>query len=281
MVRCYQSKGQWEQAMRLLRQYYQIAENRGLVRLKACLLHEQVRQLVREGDLQGGWDKFNRANAPQQLQGGNDGEVLSRSRDWLRLAQARLLCADGKGDAALLLLEPLVKNYSQQGRSLRLLEVQLIYAGLLSQQGKIDQTLKQLEGALSAEEVALQLHVDEASQLLALYRKLEQAAASPRVRERAVGVVQLIGAVKCDEPDSRQANPTKDLAENQLVEPLTKREIEVLQLVADGLSNKDVAERLFLSIDTIKTHLRSIFSKMAVSRRTQAVNLGRELQLIA
>ncbi|MCI0706727.1 MAG: LuxR C-terminal-related transcriptional regulator [Ignavibacteriae bacterium] len=64
------------------------------------------------------------------------------------------------------------------------------------------------------------------------------------------------------------------------VEPLSKRETEVLALIAQGLSNEQVAERLFVSVSTVKTHLINIYSKLGVERRTQAVARAQELKLL-
>lgn len=70
-----------------------------------------------------------------------------------------------------------------------------------------------------------------------------------------------------------------ETALNQL--NLSKRELEVLQLMAEGLSNQEIAERLFLSLNTIKTHSSKLFEKMEVERRTQAVDKAKKLQIIA
>lgn len=64
------------------------------------------------------------------------------------------------------------------------------------------------------------------------------------------------------------------------IEPLSQRELEVLQLVAQGLSNREIADRLFLAIDTVKGHNRRIFEKLHVQRRTEAIARARELDLI-
>jgi len=61
---------------------------------------------------------------------------------------------------------------------------------------------------------------------------------------------------------------------------LSKRELEVLQLMAQGLSNQEIASRLFLSLHTIKTHSSRIFEKMDVERRTQAIDLAKRLGII-
>ncbi len=61
---------------------------------------------------------------------------------------------------------------------------------------------------------------------------------------------------------------------------LSKRELEVLELMADGLSNEEIAARLYVSLNTIKTHSSRIFEKMDVKRRTQAVEKGKRLGVI-
>ena len=61
---------------------------------------------------------------------------------------------------------------------------------------------------------------------------------------------------------------------------LTPREIEVLGLIAEGLSNKEMAERLFVSENTIKTHCSRVFDKLSVNRRTQAVQVGKQFGLL-
>ena len=61
---------------------------------------------------------------------------------------------------------------------------------------------------------------------------------------------------------------------------LSSRELDVLQLMAQGLSNQEIAERLFVSLNTIKTHSSKIFEKMEVKRRTQAVEMAQRLGII-
>jgi NarL family two-component system response regulator LiaR len=61
---------------------------------------------------------------------------------------------------------------------------------------------------------------------------------------------------------------------------ITPRELEILQLIAEGLSNREIAERSFISENTVKTHSSRVFDKLGVKRRVQAVQRGRELRLI-
>jgi two-component system, NarL family, response regulator LiaR len=61
---------------------------------------------------------------------------------------------------------------------------------------------------------------------------------------------------------------------------ITRRELEILQLIAQGLSNREIAEKLFVSENTVKTHSSRVFDKLGARRRTQAVQLGKELGLL-
>jgi LuxR family maltose regulon positive regulatory protein len=67
---------------------------------------------------------------------------------------------------------------------------------------------------------------------------------------------------------------------NALIEPLSQRELDVLRLIAKGLSNREISERLFLALSTVKGHTRIIFDKLQVQRRTEAVARARELDLL-
>jgi len=61
---------------------------------------------------------------------------------------------------------------------------------------------------------------------------------------------------------------------------ITRRELEILELIANGLSNREIAEKLFVSENTVKTHSSRLFDKLSAKRRTQAVQMGKELGLI-
>ena len=69
-------------------------------------------------------------------------------------------------------------------------------------------------------------------------------------------------------------------ADQPLIEPLSQRELEVLRLIAQGLSNRGISERLFLALSSVKGHNRNIFGKLQVQRRTEAVARARGLGLL-
>jgi LuxR family transcriptional regulator, maltose regulon positive regulatory protein len=91
-------------------------------------------------------------------------------------------------------------------------------------------------------------------------------------------VTRLQAAFEVEEQKSADKLPRPPA--QSLIEPLSRRELEVLQLVAQGLSNREISERLFLALITVKGHNRNIFRKLQVRRRTEAVARARELGLL-
>ena len=79
---------------------------------------------------------------------------------------------------------------------------------------------------------------------------------------------------------SRQPTPAKKPTVNDLVEPLSKRELEILQFLGKGASNKEIAAGLFLTEGTVKNHITNILGKMGVRDRTQAALMGKDMGLI-
>ena len=65
-----------------------------------------------------------------------------------------------------------------------------------------------------------------------------------------------------------------------LIEPLSERELEILHLMASGMSNQEIAERLYLATGTVKAHLHNVYGKLGVQGRTQAIARARELELL-
>ena len=76
------------------------------------------------------------------------------------------------------------------------------------------------------------------------------------------------------------AQPFSLNAERQKKLGITKRELEILELIAQGMSNREIAEKLFVSENTVKTHSSRLFDKLSARRRTQAVQIGKEMGLI-
>ena len=93
-------------------------------------------------------------------------------------------------------------------------------------------------------------------------------------------VQRLLAAFPTKEPERTDSSKTH-APHTELIEPLSEREIEVLQLIAEGLTNQEVANRLYLSLYTVKAHARNIYAKFGVKNRTQAVAKGKALGILS
>jgi DNA-binding CsgD family transcriptional regulator len=85
--------------------------------------------------------------------------------------------------------------------------------------------------------------------------------------------VVVVKEVPVSQPFALNEQRLKDLG-------ITKRELEILELIAQGLSNREIADKLFVSENTVKTHSSRLFDKLSARRRTQAVQIGKEMGLI-
>lgn len=121
--------------------------------------------------------------------------------------------------------------------------------------------------ALAEPEGYIRLFADEGAPLARLLEREREAGGGMQTYLHSL--LNAFGKQAAVHPSSRIPHP--------LIEPLTAREREVLRLIAEGLSNQELAARLHLSPQTVKVHTRNIYSKLGVASRTQAVARGREL----
>lgn len=182
---------------------------------------------------------------------------------------ARLLLAKKKLIEVNRLLANLEQFAAAGGRQRTLITVYILQALAWQAQRREEQAILKLESALrlAAPEKYRRAFLEEDSALFPLLAKIQQE--SPHF------VHQLLE----EEPVELGRRASGGLNQPLLV-PLSDREIEVLNLIASGLSNQEIADRLFISLGTVKTHAHSIYGKLDVGGRTQAVARAREIQLL-
>ncbi len=179
----------------------------------------------------------------------------------------RLLLIQGDYDAALALSKRLLQKAETSKRTGRVIEVLVLQALIFQDSKDLEQALAVLNKALSLArpEGYIRTFVDEGEPMV---RLLHQARSRQIETEY---VTSLLSAVKED-------TGTIPPAQLQNV-PLTVREVEVLKLIEAGYSNQELAEKLIISITTVKRHISNIYTKLGVKNRTQAVAIGKELKL--
>lgn len=270
-------------AQAFLVQFASVARHRELIRLQACVLHEQVRLLLRDNDTEAANRLFLQAAGLTSLSDAETSVAGAQAWEWYRLTKARLLIHAQDVEAAEAVLYPLQQRFQNQGRYLRLLEVILLLARLAWERNHNERARMLLAEALSlpADASLIQPFVDEGKGMISIYQSLSVESKSSLEHTLCESIIaRLEEATVLTVETSPVMAEGESTAFQPLIEPLSARELEVLTLLAEGCSNREIAEQLFLSVDTIKTHLKSIYSKMDVARRTQAVSLGRQLKLI-
>jgi LuxR family maltose regulon positive regulatory protein len=206
----------------------------------------------------------------------------------LPLSQARVHLARGNPGEALAALEPLRQQLDAKAWADERLKVMVLQAVALRANGETEEAVQVLGHALALAEPGgfIRIFVDEGPPMAQLLSEASDRGMMPDY------VGKLLAAFEVEEQPGlagRQARPGQRNGKSYLpstppaqplIEPLSQRELEVLQLVAQGLSNREIGERLFLALDTVKGHNRRIYGKLQVHRRTEAVARARELELL-
>jgi len=198
---------------------------------------------------------------------------LAQSHD-LPISQARVHLAQGDPSAALAVLESFREQAEAKGWENERLKAMVLQAVAYQARGELDKAVQLLGDALALAEPGgfIRIFVDEGSPVAQL---LSEAAARGLMADY---VSKLLAAFEAEEQKREEKSSFPSV--QPLIEPLSQRELEVLRLIAHGLSNGEISKRLFLALDTVKGHNRRIYDKLQVQRRTEAVARARELGLL-
>jgi LuxR family maltose regulon positive regulatory protein len=191
------------------------------------------------------------------------------------ILKVRLLMTQNKMTEAHNFLTELIANAEAAGRGAQLIESYILKALILYQMGRKDQSVLVLGGALSLAEAEgfVRVFLDEGDYM---YMML-QLAAGKGVNKPFVS--RLLSHFEA-RGDLSGASSSYITQQQPIAEPLTAREQEVLQLMASGLSNPEIAQSLYIAVSTVKTHVKNIFGKLQVENRFQAIEKARTLKLI-
>ena len=194
----------------------------------------------------------------------------------LPICQARVFLAQGNPAAALALLEPVRRQMEARDWQDERLRVMVLQAVALHANGEEDRAMQLLGEALALAEPAgfIRLFVDEGAPMAKLLTRMGAEGG-----KRRDYVDRLLDAFGQRDDVPAQEEPSSHGSQS-LVEQLSRRELEVLQLIARGLSNREIGERLFLALDTVKGHNRRIYDKLQVQSRTEAIARAHELGLL-
>jgi LuxR family maltose regulon positive regulatory protein len=195
----------------------------------------------------------------------------------LPLSQARVHLAQGDPSAALARLLPLRRQVEAKDWKDERLKVLALEAVALQSHNEQGKAIRMLSEALVLAEPAgfIRLFVDEGLPMAHLLSRASARGIMPEYIGKVLAAFEAEKRWRAGGSSRLAASPSQPL-----LEPLSHRELEVLHLIAQGLSNQEIGERLVLALDTVKGHNRSIFGKLQVQRRTEAIARARELGLL-
>jgi LuxR family maltose regulon positive regulatory protein len=279
-----------QQSLQLARQYDRaidrfIVSEVFLARLKlarrdvagAAAMLAEIEQSVRQNDFV---HRMPEVAAAQVLTSLRQGDLagaahLAQTHD-LPLSQARVHLAQGDPSAALAVLEPYRRRVVERAWADEELKALVLLAVALDAHGERAEAVDVLDEALALAEPGgfIRIFVDEGVPMARLLYEASSRGVRPEYVRR------LLAAFPVDDGGRAASAPTR-VAGSRLAEPLSSRELEVLPLIAEGLTNQEIAARLYLSLHTVKAHARTIYAKLGVSSRTQAVAKGRALGFLS
>jgi LuxR family maltose regulon positive regulatory protein len=243
----------------------------------------KARNWVRQGQLAQalGWAREQGLSATDEL---------TYLREFEHITLARVLIAQGQNEQAPTfihttneLLKRLLQTAEAGQRTGSVIAI-LIGQALADQaQGDIPGAIAVLERALilAAPEGYVRIFMDEGRPMVALLAKMEGKGGTPAVKAYVRRLLANVEVPQEVRTLPLEAGGNKPAAHNlqAWVEPLSEREMEVLQLLRSELSGPEIARELVVSLNTLRTHTKNIFSKLGVNNRRAAINRAQELDL--
>ena len=263
LIRVKQAQGEWQMAFELLQQ------------AKTLIYREQISpywaqqlqiQQARLWLAQGNWEAVKQWWQEQTLP--LDAAMITPQlylNEASYLVAIRWLMAQAKWAEAYPFITELLAQAERAGRMGRVIEWLILLAITQQALGQSSAATVARALALAEPEQFMRLFIDEGVAMAALLQRVDERSSG---RAYADKILQNFGLA------------ATEVSVEPLLEPLTDREVEILQLIAQGASNKTIAATLFLTVGTVKWYARNIYSKLNAQNRTQAVARARALRLL-
>ncbi|MEZ4672560.1 MAG: LuxR C-terminal-related transcriptional regulator [Anaerolineae bacterium] len=200
-------------------------------------------------------------------------ENLNPAREFAHITLAHIWLEQGRYDQAQDLLGRLLPSADGAGRMGRVIEICTLQALTFHLQGDLERALEALTYALTLGEPDgyVRTFIDEGAPMAALLQEAQK---------RGVAVEYVTRLLAAFDQKTPVVSRTPEQAVSGDIEPLSERELEVLRLIADGASNREIADALVVSVGTVKKHLNNIFLKLDAHSRTQVVATARKYNII-
>lgn len=280
LSRVKQAQGDIDGAIELIELAKRLAQDYNMSQMIPRISGIQARLWVRDGRLEEATRWMNESGK------GVDDDFSHLTFRILRfeyVSLARVLTAVGEIDKALHLFDRLLEVAEPSGRIGGLIEILVCRAIALQNQGKMDLAMEDFRRALSLgkPEGFIRSFLAEGPPLpLLLATALEEDLKRPQKTPYPVSTEYVRNLLTAFEGSAKAQQQKGKKPEQPLAEPLSERELEVLELLESGLSNREIGEALYVAVNTIKTHIRNIYGKLGVRSRTQAVARAKDLGLL-
>jgi LuxR family maltose regulon positive regulatory protein len=259
LARVQKSLGNLEAALAALEEADAVAEKMGVAQVKVWIGAQRAQVWLARGETEEAFDWASHFAAQMQ-------DVIYPS---VPIALAKVWLSQHEPEKALPLLDHALQSAQTVGRLGNAIHILAVQAVMHSAQGNPELAFATLEHALKLAEPEgyVRVFVDEGVPMRRLLHRMLTRSSSPEYIRRLLEA--------CGE--STRMTATID---NRLVDPLSQREHEVLRLIIEGATNKEIADELVLTVNTVKRHISNIFGKLEVSNRAQAIARARELNLL-
>ncbi len=271
-------RGDYDRALHAVTEMEFFGHRMGLPRLVGSAQLERARLALTRGDVRTAREALQRARAVIDWSPVMARALFGNDTDTLVEGQLRAMIHGGAADEAVSQLKQELERAESARRHRRALKLRILLAMALDRSGSAKAALRMARDALrfGAAEHFLRVFLDEGELFQQLLYKL--SAAQQREPDEPVGVAQLLERLT---GSLQVVAPVAGAGAQEGAETLTRKELEILQLLAEGLSNLAIAERMFVSETTVRTHLRNINAKFQVHNRTQAIAVARRMKLLA
>lgn len=283
LARISANRGDFEQALSLVKDLELQGHRLGMRRVVLSARVERARLLLAQGKLDSAKDELDSATDEKAWSRIDALSLAANDVETLSIGTLRWMIRSGRAEQALPELSEQLQAAERAQRPRRSLKLRILTAEALRRGNQTAAALRMMGKVLrlASQEGFIRTLADEGPVIAQLVREWwhtknnqadELCAAVPRIY-----MERLLGTLK----QAERAEPVQsEEVASIMVEPLTRKEIEVLKLMSEGLSNRALAERMFVSEATTRTHLRNINVKLGVHSRVQAIAVARREGII-
>jgi len=284
MARIAQDRGDADRALQLLTELEHIGHRDGLPRVVASARLERVRLLLVEGQLAGARAELDRCGDKALWARVSRLSLRANEVETYEVALMRWSVQSGHAAEVVASLQGELDTAERAQRERRALTLRLLLAQALYRSDQRNKAMRVLAKAVrvAAAEGYVRAFLVEGPLLLAMLRELRNGPTELLEESGEAPLVFLDGLLRTLAPAVPMAMPNARLVDARVVvEGLTRKELQVLRLVAEGMSNDEIGERMFVAETTVRTHLRNINVKLDTRNRMEAVQVARRLSWLA